>query len=131
MRDFFLKIVHQWKVLLKDRTYRLSFIGGIVVFTIGFAINKSASIFTDSSSYVSVGDLLLDTIPTYNLEFLFIWGIYTFIVTLIGYAIIKKPETFPFVLKCFGILFMARGGFITLTQIGPPIDSYYATGKLL
>lgn len=124
--EYCLKIWHEWKVLLGDRAFRISLLAGIVLMAGAAASNQFACIYNDSQSYISVGDLILDYIPTINMHIFFTWGMYFLTVFIICYALFVKPETVPFALKTYAVLIFLRCGFILLTNIGAPVDSFYA-----
>ena len=117
--------IHHWKVLLNDRAYLISLMLGFAVLIGAYIVNHFASVINDSYVYVSVGDFILDKIPTYNMEFFFTWGIYGLMAICFFYPVLFKPEIVPFGLKTFGLLILLRCGFINLTNIGPPEGFYY------
>lgn len=125
VKEYFSKLVHHWKVLLKDRAYFVSLLVGIVVIFAALFLNILVSAYKDGVSYAPVGDLLLENLPTYNLEFLFTWGFYIIIALICAYPLFKKPEVAPFTLKTFGILLIVRSAFIMLTHVGPPEGFFY------
>jgi len=106
--------------LLTNKVYFSSLLIGGLFLTFSIFLTYYVNIFNDSYVYASVGDLLLDKIPTYNLKFLFEWGFYTVIASIIFYIIIFKEEKIPFALNTFALLICVRCGFIILTEIGPP-----------
>lgn len=128
--EYFSKIWHEWKVLLGDRAYRISLFAGIVLMIGAQISNQLASVYNDSQTYISVGDLILDYIPTVDMHFFFAWGMYFLTVFIICYALFAKPETAPFALKTYAVLIFLRCGFILLTNIGPPVDSFYVGGVI-
>lgn len=130
VKEYFLKTLHHWKVLLQDRAFLWSLIFGIFILGSSILIDQSVSTYHDKHLYTSVGDLILNNIPTYNLEFLFFWGLYAIIVAIILYGAFIEPEMVPFGLKTFGILIIVRAGFIVLTYIGPPQGFYFADGEV-
>lgn len=67
-----------------------------------------------------VRDLILDKIPTINLNFIYTKGIFITISIIILYPLIFKPELAPFGLKTFAFFVIIRSFFITLTHLGPP-----------
>ena len=112
IKEYFSKLAYHWKVLLKDRTYFVSFAVGIVVIFGALIFSIWVSAYKDATFYAPVGDLILEQIPTMNLEFLFTWGFYALIVLICAYPLFKKPELAPFTLKTFGILLLVRSAFI-------------------
>ncbi len=125
---FFKKWAFNWKLLLTDRAYNISFIVGILVFVGAFVLNYYVSAYNDSKVYLSVGDLILNSIPTYDLDFIFTWGIYFVVMSFSFYVTLFRPELIPFVLKTFGLLLIVRCGFITLIHVGPPEGFFYDEG---
>lgn len=127
MSEYFHELHYHWKLLLKDKSFRISMLAGILIFSLGYSLNKLASIFHDSIDFEPVGDLILNFLPTYNLEYLFTWGIYVLAVLTILYPFFVRPDVAPFMFKTFGILFLVRAGFIVLTHVGPPEGFFYDT----
>lgn len=84
--------------------------------------------YNDGFIYPSIGDSLLDYLPTYNLEFLYVWGIYILLGVIFIYSLLFLPERIPFILKTYAILFLVRGIFILLTNYGPPYGNFYSDG---
>ncbi len=125
MPNFIKASVHHWKILLKDKAYLLSLLGGIIFLVGAYLVNDFFSVINDTYVYVSVGDLILDQIPTYNMEFFFTWVMYALMALCFIYPTFFKPEIVPFGLKTFSILILLRCGFINLTHIGPPVGFFY------
>lgn len=131
VKEYFSKLVHHWKVLLRDRTYFISLVIGIIVIFGALIVSIWVSAYKDATFYAPVGDLILEQIPTMNLEFLFTWGFYSIIAMICAYPLFKKPELAPFTLKTFGILLLVRSAFIMLTHVGPPEGFFYQDQLLL
>lgn len=128
--NIFKTSLDKWKLLLSYRAFRVSLVVGLLVLIGSYVLTNFVSIYNDSISYTSVGDLILDNIPTYDLEFLFIWGIYAIVASIIFYVVVLRPEIAPFVMKTFGILFIVRCGFIVLIHVGPPEGFFYQANFL-
>ena len=64
-----------------------------------------------------VGDLFLDNLPVYELDFLIIEGS-AFFVLLVAALFVIKPHYLLFGLKAFAFLIVTRALFITLTHLG-------------
>ncbi|MFH1284222.1 MAG: phosphatase PAP2-related protein [Candidatus Peregrinibacteria bacterium] len=122
IKEYLSKIVMNWRVLLKDRTYVISLLVGALVIIGAYFFSYFVSVYHESlaASYISVGDFILDSIPTYNLAFLDIWGFIMVLTAIFAYVVFYRPEKAPFAMKTFGILIIVRACFITLTNVGPP-----------
>lgn len=130
LREFFCKFKHHWKVLLSDHSFKVSFYAGVLLLTIAYIIDFLASLYKDSQTYISVGDLLLDHIPTINVEFLFTWGMLGLTLAIFVYPFLFKPELVPFTIKCYAILLYIRSFCILLTNVGPPHGFYFDSYKM-
>lgn len=124
-KNFFQKFIHQWKVLLKDSAYRWSLFIGLVVIIFAYMASSFISVQNDMKYSISVGDLLLDILPTLNMEFFYTWVMYLLTITIFIYPVFFKPEILPFTLKTFGLLVIVRSCFIALTHLGPPPGFYF------
>ncbi|MBD3360768.1 hypothetical protein GF366_03125, partial [Candidatus Peregrinibacteria bacterium] len=120
--EYFKKIYYHWKILLKDRTFVVSLLIGLLVLIGAYYVSFALSIYREilASNYMSVGDFILDDIPTYNLRVLDVWGFVAILVSIFAYTFFYKPEIAPFAMKTFGILILVRAFFIMMTNIGPP-----------
>ncbi|MBI5753816.1 hypothetical protein HZA40_01585 [Candidatus Peregrinibacteria bacterium] len=132
IKEYFFRFRHHWKVLLSDHTFKVSFFVGVCFLTLAYVVDYAAAFYKEGQTYISVGDLLLDHIPTFNLEFLFTWGMYGLTALIFIYPIFFKPELTPFAIKTYAFLLYIRSGSILLTNLGPPhgffFDSF-AIGK--
>ncbi|MFA6305246.1 MAG: phosphatase PAP2-related protein [Candidatus Gracilibacteria bacterium] len=130
MFEFFRSVKNRYKVLFKQKYFAVSFLVAVCIFFGGYLVSYYTSGFNDTFVYPSVGDSILDNISTYNLEFLYVWGIYILLAVILIYAFVFVPERGPFILKTYGILLLVRGIFILLTNYGPPAGFFYADGVL-
>lgn len=130
LKEYFSKFKHHWKVLLSDHTFKVSFYTGILLLTIGYIVDYLAAIYKDSQTYISVGDLLLDNIPTFNLEYIFTWGMMGLTLLIFIYPLFFRPEIAPFTIKCYAMLLYVRSFCILLTDVGPPRGFYFDTFKM-
>lgn len=124
MHHFFKTWYHQWKELLRERKFRISFLSGIAILCAANFINLQASMFTSGRDALSVGDLILDNIPTVNLSLFYILGMYAVEITFVIYPIFFRPELAPFTAKMIGAFFIIRSFFIILTNLGAPANFY-------
>jgi hypothetical protein len=128
IKDYFSKALHHWKVLLKDRAFVWSLIIGFLMIGGAIVAGSIVSVYLDANTYVSVGDAILDNIPTYDLTYLFYWGPLILITMMVLYGMLFEPEAVPFALKTYGLLIIIRCGFIVLTHIGPPFGYFFTYG---
>ena len=116
----------KWSSLVKDRAFLFSLVLGFFVFFFGQYVLVCAAQYNDEMfKVVTVGEFLLDRLPTYDLSFFFTWGMWIILLTIAWYTVLVRPELAPWVLKTYGIFALVRAGFILLTHLGPPEGLIY------
>lgn len=124
MKIYIHKWIHTWKALLKSSTYRWSLGVGLFFFVLAYAVNYYITLYTQNVEVISVGDLILDNIPTIDLSFIFIFGIFFVAFLLFVYPVFIKPELVPFTAKTLAAFILIRAFFISLTHLGAPLNYY-------
>ena len=111
----------QWREIVSSNKKIALFVVGISALLSAFAINNKVSTYVDHvhGHGPPVGDLILDNIPIYDLNFIFFWAVLLFWAGNIIYRLIF-PKEFPFILVSMSLFVMVRCFFITLTHLGPP-----------
>ena len=109
----------QWREILSSNKKIALFLAGIAALLSSFAVNNQVSTYVDHVQGQAVGDLILDNIPIYDLNFIFFWAVLIFWIGNIIYRLIF-PKEFPFILVSLSLFVFIRCFFIALTHIGPP-----------
>jgi len=109
----------QWREILSSNKKIALFVVGIAALSSSFAVNNKVSTYVDHVQGQAVGDLILDNIPIYDLNFIFFWAVLLFWAGNIIYRLIF-PKEFPFILVSLSLFVIVRCFFIALTHIGPP-----------
>jgi len=109
----------QWEEILSSKKKVALFVAGIAALLSSFAVNNKVSTYVDHVQGQAVGDLILDNIPIYDLNFIFFWAVLIFWLGNIIYRLIF-PKVFPFILVSLSLFVLVRCFFISLTHIGPP-----------
>jgi len=109
----------QWREILSSNKKIALFILGLSALISALAINNRVSTYVDHVHGPAVGDLILDNIPIYDLNFLFFWVVLIFWVSNIIYRLIF-PREFSFILVSLAVFVIVRCFFIALTHLGPP-----------
>ncbi len=96
----------------------LLLLGGILLFVFALFIQHFAYNYIDNSANVtSVGDLLLNNLPTINLDFFIVQG--ALLLTLIViFLFVIYPKYLPFSIKTLALFIIIRSFFISLTHLG-------------
>lgn len=109
----------QWREIFSSNKKTALFVVGIAALLSAFAVNNKVSTYVDHVQGAAVGDLILDNIPIYDLNFIFFWAVLFFWAGNIIYRLIF-PKEFPFILVSMSLFVMVRCFFIALTHLGPP-----------
>jgi len=96
----------------------LSIIWGLVLLAVSLVINYLAGTYATEQAGSAVRDIILDHIPTMDVDGIFIYGIIAFFVFIAG-LLIHRPKRAPFVLKSLSLFIIIRSFFLVLTHIGP------------
>jgi len=113
MHNIYLIHKHFWsKPVIK------SFLAGVLLFMVALTGQHYAYSYIDKRvNGTHVGDLILDNIPTINLDFFIIQG--ALITTLLALLLfLLKPKYLIFSIKALSLFIIARSFFISLTHLG-------------
>jgi len=113
------------RVLFSDRAYLISFLVGFFLLFLGQYITFKLATYNDTFDKITVGDLLLDILPTVNLGIIYTWGSLISLITITLYTLFARIELAPWAMKTFGIFFIVRAVFILLTHLGAPEGMFY------
>ncbi|MEK9132515.1 MAG: phosphatase PAP2-related protein [Patescibacteria group bacterium] len=129
MKIFAIRWYHQWKELLRDKKYTASLFAAAVLLCVAYYINYRAALYTTQIPVLSVGDLILDYIPTIDLSFMFTFGIYFTALIFVLYPLLFKPQLVPFAAKTVAAFILIRAFSISLTHLGAP-ENYFHLPQL-
>ncbi len=117
----FNKWFSQWKIELSD--YKYYILLSVIILLFAEVMNYYASTYVDTIQGVAVQDLILDNIPTLNLDVVFVYS-FVFLLALISfYSLFFRVKEVHKVTLLFSLLVLTRSIFITLTHLGVPTDA--------
>jgi PAP2 superfamily C-terminal len=114
-------IYSQYKNSLSDRKFIYSLIASLFFLGAAFIVNYYADHFATIRASKSVTDLILDNIPTFDVDLLYVWGGFM-LVAIIAFSIVTKPKYLIFSIKSIALFIIIRSLFTMLTHIGQPLD---------
>ena len=92
--------------------------GSVVWFLSALVVQRLASGYVGNyATTTPVGDLLLDNLPTVNLDFFIIYSTLTVTLGIISLLVIH-PKYLPFSLKALALFIIIRSFFFSLTHLG-------------
>ncbi len=94
-------------------------VGGVLFLLLAFVLNFFVSSWVDTVATASVGDLFLDRIPIFKIDFLFFWAVFIFWMFILTYHLIY-PKQFGYICWSLAVFTLVRCFFISLTHLGPP-----------
>lgn len=115
------KFLENQKEFWKNSESLISVTSGVVLLLISLVLNFYAGTYASINASNSVNDIILDNIPTWNMEIVFVQGIFLFLA-FISLLLINEPKRIPFALKSIALFVIIRSVFISLTHIGPVPD---------
>lgn len=114
MKKFLLKHKYHWR----QKKYRLSLLLGVSFFILSLLISHQASTYANVSASNYVTDILLDNLPTFDVDGILNYGVIVFSLFFIGF-LFTEPKKIPVILKSLALFVVIRSVFITLTHLGP------------
>lgn len=112
----------------ENKDFLFSFITAVLLFLVSFGANFAAGTYASRVASNSVTDIILSNIPTYNVYYLFTYGVLV-VWLVVAYVCIKHPKRIPFVLKSIALFLIIRSIFVSLTHIGPSPEQMVITGN--
>jgi len=112
-------IKQQWNEIFASKKKLALLLLGLATLLTAFVINKNVSTYVDHVHGPSVGDLILDNIPIYDLNFLFFWAVLIFWLSNVVFQLMQ-PKELAFLLISISLFIVVRDFFIALTHLGPP-----------
>jgi hypothetical protein len=114
-----------WKTEISKHKYLL--LASFIMLAIAGVICFFASTYVDKIQAIPSSDLILDHIPTINLNIFYVYGFMLVLITAIIYSILFHVKKFHEITFLFGMLILVRSFFITLTHLGVPNDARIIT----
>lgn len=111
------KLVHKYRHTFTDQSFLLSIFFATLLFLTSLIINYFTSAYASLHAGGPVGDIVLDNIPTFDLDWAFAYGPVVFWLVIIGF-VLAEPKTLPFTLKSVALFVFVRSVFVTLTHLG-------------
>jgi hypothetical protein len=97
---------------------------GLLFLALSLVVNFAANIFATNRIGSSINDIILDNIPTFDVNLVFFEGFAVFLA-FVFFLAVKKPQRAPFILKSFAVFVLIRSAFIILTHMGPPANELF------
>lgn len=114
-------ITESWKKeILKHKNL---IILSIFFLIIAIIINFVSGSYINRTSAVAVPDMILDNIPTLDLDFFFVYGIAIILIIFFLYPIFFEVNMIHITISQFSLLVLIRSFFTALTHLSVPTDA--------
>jgi len=90
----------------------------LILLLASFFANFYAGIYATEKASNPVTDIILDNIPVYDVDMIFIYGP-LFLWAIVTALCLREPKRIPFVIQSIALFVLVRSVFISLTHIGP------------
>lgn len=128
-------MLQRYRHHLRNKAYVASLVSAWIFLFASLVINFYAGTYATAVASNPVTDVILDNIPVFNVDGVFVWGAIVFIgcIFLVG---LSNPHRMPFTLKTISLFVVIRSVFITLTHIAPfptqvPLDPLSWTSNFI
>jgi hypothetical protein len=120
----------RYGIALNDKGFIPSFLFGLLLLAAALVFNYFAAAYATARASSSVADIILSNIPVFNVDWVFVFGPFVFIIIMVCIAL-WHPKTLPFTGKSIAAFVVVRSFFIMLTHIGPFPDHNIIDGTTL
>lgn len=111
--------LNKHKSLWPEKTFLYNVFLGLLLLAIAIFLNSFANNFTLSHASNSVSDIILDNIPTFHVDLVFLEGAIIFMIFL-AVVLLLEPKYIPFTLKSIALFVLVRSLFMILTHLAAP-----------
>ena len=108
----------EYKYIFSSLTIILLISVALVFLVVSLVINYAAGIYASEIASNSVSDILLNRLPVWNVNVIFVDGAVMFWFFITG-LLILQPRRVPFTIKSIALFITIRSFFIILTHIAP------------
>lgn len=111
--------LEKYKPYFQNKEFLFSTVAAVLFLVAGILATFFAIIYATEKASAPVTDIILNNIPVFDLDGIFIWGpvIYWFVIGI--YLVFRAPAKIPFTLKSISIFLFIRSLFLIMTHIGP------------
>jgi hypothetical protein len=117
-------ILKKHGALWVQKSFLMAVFAGLLMFVAAMSATYWANAYTTSHASNSVTDIILDNIPTVNVDFVFSEGATLFAIIMVA-LLLYEPKRIPFTLKTIAIFTATRSAFLILTHIASPDHASY------
>jgi hypothetical protein len=111
-------MIKRCSLCFKDKVFRRAFAMAMLLLVVSLIVNFYAGTYATKKASNSVTDIVLDNIPVFDVDEVFVYGAYA-LVACITFVCFSRPRKLPFAVKSIALFYLIRSAFVTLTHIAP------------
>jgi hypothetical protein len=115
----------EWRREILKHKYLLLI--SLILLALAITLNYATGIYVDKKIGVPAPDLILDNIPTLDLDVFFTYGFSLVLVILLAYPLFFKVEELHKAISQFSLLVLVRSFFVSLTHLSIPANALVYT----
>jgi len=115
--------IKQWKKSFLDHKYLILL--SVLLLIISLVLEYFASNYVGRVGGVAAPDIILDNIPTFDLDIIFIYGGALVTLSLLFYPVFFRVKDIHKVVSQFSLLVLMRDAFITFTHLADPASALH------
>jgi hypothetical protein len=119
------RIVSEYREAWHAPGFLLSVLFALVLFGGALYVNFWAIDQATQKAGPQIDDLILSSIPVYEVDGLFVNGTFL-VIAFSALIVLTQPRSIPFILHGCVVFLLVRSGFTLLTHLGPP-EAHYAS----
>lgn len=112
------RLKNKYRLHFRQKKFLVSFFSGLLFLFAALVINFYAGLYATEKASNFVSDLILDNIPVFAVDDIFVYGPVVLWV-FVGLLSFSEPKRLPFLLKSIALFILIRSLFVTLTHLGP------------
>jgi hypothetical protein len=112
-------VLKKYDPYLHNKKFLISLGAAVLFLFVSVVITNYAIIYATESASGPVTDVILNNIPLFDMDGIFVYGPVVFWVIILLYLVIAEPNKIPFTLKSIALFTVIRALFVSLTHIGP------------
>jgi len=113
-----MKLKKEWNKEIFEHRWLIFF--SLILLVIAVILDYVAGTYVSKIQGVAVPDILLDNIPTVDLNYIYLYGAVFMVILLFLYPLVFEVKKFHIVISQFSLLVMVRGFFTSLTHLAIP-----------
>lgn len=112
------ELLRRYRACHVEKGFYKMIVASFLLFFFSVIVNYYAGAYATDRVSNSVTDIILSNTPVFDVDGLFVYGAVA-LIAFIGVLCVAHPKRIPLTFYSLALFFFIRGGFVSLTHIGP------------